>query len=339
MPNSKQPEQSLLTREVAPLTDPSLGLPSQAVRGSFWTYVAFASGKALSFVTTVILARLLVPEEFGLVGYCLVALQYLALVNLFGMDQALISRRDKLQEAANAALLLNSVTGVLLFAVAWVGAPWVAKFFRAEQVTYLLRLLAVSLPISALGAVPDALVQRELRFKARLLPEFARSFVKGGVSILLAWRGLGVLSLIIGHVAGESVGTLLVWILARWRPTLAFDTRVAREVTVFGAHIVALGILGTIFGNIDFVFVGRFLGAGALGYYTLAYRIPDLVLTNTNNVVGRVAYPLFCRLQSDFKQLRSAYFSYIRYMALLIFPAGVGLAITAAPFILIFYSA
>src|SRR5262249_7817025 len=84
---------------------------------------------------------------------------------------------------------------------------------------------------------------------------------------------------------------------------------------------------------------GRFLGAGALGYYTLAYRIPDLVLTNTNNVVGRVAYPLFCRLQSDFKQLRSAYFSYIRYMALLIFPAGVGLAITAAPFILIFYSA
>src|SRR5215813_12060688 len=96
MPNSKQPEQILLTRDGAPLTDPILGLPSQAVRGSFWTYVAFASGKALSFVTTVILARLLVPEEFGLVGYCLVALQYLALVNLFGMDQALISRRDKL---------------------------------------------------------------------------------------------------------------------------------------------------------------------------------------------------------------------------------------------------
>jgi len=320
------------------LIDSPLEMSRHALRGSLWTYLAFASGKALSFVTTVILARLLLPEELGLVGYCLIALQYLGLLNLFGMDAALISRRDRLEEAANAALLLNIATGGLLFVVAWVGAPWVARFFHAESVTHLLRLLAISLPITALGAVPDALVQRELRFKARLLPEFARSLVKGAVSVGLAWRGMGALSLIVGQIAGESSATVLVWILARWRPTLVFNARVAREVTRFGAHIVAIGILGALFGNIDFIFVGRMLGAGALGYYTLAYRIPELVLANTNVVVARVAHPLFCRLQSDAQQLRAAYFNYVRYMSLLIFPAGVGLAITAAPFILLFYS-
>src|SRR5258708_33589050 len=110
---------------------------------------------------------------------------------------------------------------------------------------------------------------------------------------------MGALSLIVGQIAGESSATVLVWILARWRPTRAFNARVAREVTRFGAHIVAIGILGALFSNIDFIFVGRILGAGALGYYTLAYRIPELVLANTNAVVARVAHPLFCRLQSD----------------------------------------
>jgi O-antigen/teichoic acid export membrane protein len=114
---------------------------------------------------------------------------------------------------------------------------------------------------------------------------------------------------------------------------------VAREMTVFGLHIVAIGLLGALFSNIDFLFVGRILGAQALGYYTLAYRIPELVLSSTNNVVARVAHPLFSRLQSSADQLRSTFVSYLRYMSLIIFPAGVGLAIITAPFILIFYSA
>lgn len=320
------------------MIDSGLDISRHAVRGSLWTYLAFICGKGLGFATTVILARLLLPEQFGLVGYCLIALQYLSLLNLFGMDAALISRQDRIQEAANAAFLLNIATGILLFGVAWAGAPWVAHFFHAEEVTHLLRLMALSLPISALGGVPDALVQRDLRFKARVLPEFSRSFVKGVVSVVLAWRGMGVMSLIIGQIAGEATATGLVWILARWRPTLAFSGPVSRQILRFGAHMVAIGLLGALFGNIDFLFVGRILGAGALGYYTLAYRIPELVIASTNMVVGRVAYPLFCRLQSDAQQLRATYFSYVRYMALLIFPAGVGLAITAGPFVMLFYS-
>lgn len=319
--------------------DQALDLSRAAVHGSLWTYLAFICGKLLSFATTVILARLLLPEQFGLVGYCLIALQYLSLLNLFGMDVALISRRDKLQEAANAALMVNIATGAVLLAAGWAGAPLIADFFDAPQVVPLFRALAVSLPLSALGAVPDALLQRELRFRARLVPEFGRSFVKGGVSVLLAWRGFGPWSLVVGQIAGEGAATAGAWILARWRPSFAFERRVTREMTVFGLHIVAISLLGALFSNIDQLFVGRILGAQALGYYAIAYRVPELVLASTNNVVARVAHPLFSRLQSSAGQLRNTFVSYLRYMSLIIFPAGVGLAIISAPFILIFYSA
>jgi O-antigen/teichoic acid export membrane protein len=320
-----------------PSAEPPVNLSREAVHGSLWVYLAFVSGKLLSFVTTVILARLLLPEQFGLVGYCLIAFQYLSLLNLFGMDVALISRRDKLQEAANAAFLGNIATGALLFGVAWVAAPSIAAFFKAPAVTPLFRALALSLPLGALGAVPDALLQRALRFKARLLPEFGRSIVKGIISVFFAWRGFGVWSLVLGHIGGEVMGTASAWVLAGWRPTLSFDSRVAREMTVFGVHIVAIGLLGALFSNVDFLFVGRILGAEALGYYTLAYRIPELVLASTNNVVARVAHPLFSRVQSSAEQLRITFISYLRYMSLIIFPAGVGLAIVTAPFIIATY--
>ena len=315
-----------------------MNLSREAIHGSLWTYLAFVSGKILSFATTVILARLLLPGQFGLVGYCLIAFQYLSLLNLFGMDVALISRRDKLQEAANAAFLVNVATGALLFGVAWALAPSIAVFFKARDVEPLFRVLALSLPLGALGAVPDALLQRALRFKARLLPEFGRSIVKGVISVFLAWRGFGVWSLVLGHIAGESAATLFAWVLAGWRPTLSFDSRVAREMTVFGVHIVAISLLGALFSNVDMLFVGRILGAEALGYYTMAYRIPELVLASTNNVVARVAHPLFSRVQSSAEQLRTTFISYLRYMSLIIFPAGVGLAIVTAPFIIIAYS-
>ena len=319
------------------LLEQPLDVSGETVRGSLWTYLSFVCGKALNFGATVILARLLLPQQFGVMGYCLLALQYLSILNFIGVD-ALISRRTELKEAANAAFIVNLVTGALLFAAAWTFAPLLARFFRTEEITPLFRLLAVSLPITALGGVPEALLQRALRFKARLLPELGRSVFKGVVSVVLAWRGFGVASLIIGQIAGELVATAAVWSLVRWRPTAVFNRRVTQEMMIYGFHIVAISLLGALFGNVDMIFVGRILGAQALGYYTLAYRIPDLVLTSTNTVVGRVAFPIFCRLQSDADELRSTFFSYIRYMSLLIFPAGAGLAITAAPFILFFYS-
>lgn len=314
-------------------------LSTQAVRSTFWAYASFASGKLLVFISTIILARLLVPEHFGLMAICLIAIQYLDILNSAGVGSALIQRRDRIEEAANAALAIGVMSGTLLFGVAWVSAPLLAAFFREDDVTTLFRALAIVIPISSIGAVPSALIQRSLRFKAKFVPDIGRSIAKGSLSILLAWQGFGVWSLVYGQIAGEIVATVVLLILARWRPTLVFDRQVTGQILRFGGHIISVGIVGALVTNVDYLVIGRVLGAAALGYYTIAYRIPELVIRNTNFVIARVAFPLLSQVQTDLPRLRHVYGSLLRYISIFAFPAGAGLALIASPFVHTFYSA
>lgn len=316
---------------------PRADLSKQAVQSTVWAYGSFVSGKLLVFISTIILVRLLLPSEFGLMGYCLIAMQYLDILNGFGVGHAIIARREQVEEAANAAIIIGLGSGLTLFALAWFGAPLLAAFFEDDRVTSLFRALAVVIPISAVGAVPSALIQRSMRFKAKFVPDIGRSIAKGGISIVLAWQGFGVWSLIIGQIAGEVVATLVLFALADWRPTRRFDRQVTREVMGFGTHIISIGIAGAIIVNLDYLLVGKVLGAAALGYYTFAYRIPELIIRNTNFVISRVAFPLLAQVQSDANALRLAYGTMLRYVALFTIPSGIGLALIAPRFIDVFF--
>jgi O-antigen/teichoic acid export membrane protein len=285
-------------------------LAQKTIKGIFWSYLAFIGGKVLTFLSTIILARLLLPEQFGLVGYCLVAIQYLDILNSAGIDSALIARRENLEEAANAAFAANILLGVVSFGLTWVVAPSVAVFFKNNEIVPLLRVLGLS-----------------------------GSFTKGLVSIVLAWLGLGVWSLVWGQLAGIVAGAVLAWILAGWRPTWRFRADATYAIATYGFHIVLLEIAGAFRNNVDYLLVGRILGAAALGYYTMAYRIPELLIRSVNIVVGNVSLPVMAMAQKDREQLHSFYFNYLRYLSLVLFPVSVGAAITAPIFIPLFLSA
>lgn len=323
----------------APAADrPRASLGAEAVRGTLWSYLSFASGKGMMFVSTVILARLLTPTQFGLIGFCLIAINYLDVINTLGMDAALVARRDRIVEAANAAFIISILIGVLLFGLAWVIAPTVARFFHEQQVTVLLRVLASVLVLGAFGMVPGSMLQRQLRFKTKMIPDLSRNVVRGGVSIVMALAGFGVWSLVWGQVAGSVVSIVLLWILVDWRPTRQFDRQVNREMLGYGGHVVAVDVVGAVSNNVDYLLIGRILGSAALGFYTLAYRIPELIIRNLHLVVSKVTFPVLSQIQTDSARLRSIYFSYLRYMALCTFPAGVGFALTAPAFVTTFYT-
>jgi lipopolysaccharide exporter len=323
------------------LSDES-GLPAnlgqKTLTGIFWSYLSFLGGKGLSFLSTLILARLLLPEQFGLVGYCLIAIQYLDILNSAGIDSALIARRENLEEAANAAFVANILLGVVCFALTWIIAPSVAVFFKDNSIVPLLRVLGLSLPLSGLGMVPDTLLQRRLRFRTKLLPDISRNFIKGVISIVLAAFGFGVWSLVWGQIAGIFTGTVLAWILAGWKPTWRFNAIATRAIAIYGFHIVMIEVLGVFRNNVDYLLVGRILGAAALGYYTLSFRIPELLIRSVNNAIGAVSLPALASMQSDIGRLHSFYFGYIRYLSMFTLPVGVGLAMTAPLFIPLFLS-
>jgi O-antigen/teichoic acid export membrane protein len=304
-------------------------LPRLVVHGSFWNYVSFISGKLLNFVTTLILARLLIPEQFGLVGYCTTAIQYFDIMNSAGINNSLLARKDKIEEAANSALVINIIMGVFSIGLSWFIAPLLADFFKAEEVTGLFRLLSVVLLINGLGLVPGTLLQRNLQFRTMSVPYIVGNLAKGVTSIVLALLNYGPWSLVWGQIVGELVSTIYVWILAKWWPTFKFDWKVTKELGGYGSHIIVIGFAGALLSNVDYIIIGRVLGAAALGIYTMAYRIPELTIGSLNSVTSRALLPLISQMQTDEEAIRSFCLNFISYITVFTFSIGVGLAMVS----------
>ena len=250
-----------------------------AVRGLVWTYASFAGSKLLVFVATVILARLLMPADFGQVAFALVVISYLDTVGDLGISEALIYKQDRVEDAANITFIISLLTGAVWFLLILAMAPLAAAFFKDPACEPILRAMAWVFVITALGNTHDALLRRDLGFKQRAIPEFAQGLIKGIGSIVLALRGWGVWSLVWGHLIGAAVSTLALWLIVPWRPRWQFAWDLARRMLRYGGQIVSVNVLGAITHHVDYLIVGRILGSAALGFYILAFRIPEVIIT------------------------------------------------------------
>lgn len=311
-----------------------MSLGRQAAQGAAWNYAAFLVSKGLVFVATLVLARLLSPEEFGLVGMALLVITVLEIFRDFGIGAALIYRQNEEERhaAANMAFWLSAGIGVTLFTLNWLLAPVVAGFFRtsspeqSELMATLLRVLGFSLLFASLGSTHDALLQKEIDYRRRMIPEVGRTLIKGVMSVALAFMGWGAWSLVIGQVVGEGVATLLLWATSSWRPSLVLERSLLKPMAGYGSQIMMSNGLGTLVADVDYFIIASLLGETALGLYTLAFRIPEMLVSNLSRAVSAVAFPVAARLQSDLGALRDAYLRMQRYMLLLLAPLGLGLA-------------
>ena len=254
------------------------------------------------------------------------------------VGSALVSRQEKFKQAANAALVISVSLSMVLFTGGFLAAPYIAQFFQEPRFVPLFRVLILSLPILAIEVVPAAILTRDLQFKKLLVPAMAKGLAKGAVSIVLALNGYGVWALVWGQVAGALAVLAGSWFMAGWRPTWEFDRDVFRRMMAYGGHIMSVGFIGTLIVNVDYILVGRILGTVALGFYTLSYRIPELIIRSINSVVGKVAFPVLAKLRVDQGYLRHVYLNYISYISIVVIPAGVGLAILSRPLILFMYT-
>jgi PST family polysaccharide transporter len=313
----------------APPRPPSLG--KQVVQGAKWNYGGFLVSKGLLFVATLILARILSPSEFGLVGMALLVITALDILRDFGIGASLIYRQRDGQAAANLAFLLSAVIGVMLFVGNWLLAPFVTVFFKTNgpeetaTVTGLVQVLGFSLLFAGLGSTQDALLQKAIDYRRRMIPEVGRTLIKGVLQVALALAGFGVWSLVWGQVIGEACATILLWTVSSWRPTRLLDRTLLRPMVNYGTQIMMVGGLGWLVADIDYLIIGRFLGDAALGLYTLAFRIPELIIRNLAQAVSNVAFPVAARFQEDKAAMRHAYLTMQHYMLAILAPLGFGL--------------
>ena len=312
-----------------------MSLRRKVSTGLFWEGGAALIGQGLSFLVSLLLARLLAPEYFGLISIATLAINSLVFFQELGFSAALIYRQDDVEAAANTAHWTIIATSIGLYLVGFLLAPLVATFFRSPEVTPVLRVLSLTIVISSLSRVSYSLLFKDLAFKKKVLPELLASLAGSVTSLLLALAGWKVWALVSGELVNASLATILVYLFYPWRPKRQFVRRLFREMFGYGKHIAVSQVL--IFGitNIDDMFVGRMLGQAALGQYGLAYKISNLPATNITRLVTRVTYPAFSFLQEDIQRMRGAFFRVVRYVGLLAFPVAVVTVIFAREFVLI----
>ena len=308
------------------MPDSSPDLAKATLRGTFWTYASFYSGKLMVFLSTVILARLLVEEEFGVAGYATVVISFLEVLSDLGIGPALIYHRDN-PKARITAFWLNIGIGILLFLVTFFGAPLVGSFFQDPRAVPVTRALALVFPISALGSIHDTLLRKELSFGRKFIPDFVKAISKGLASIILALLGFGAWSLIIGQIVGRALSVVVLWRIMPWRPSFQFAKSLVRPLLSYGLNIVSVDALGITLNNADYLLVGRFLGAAALGVYTVAFRFPDLLVMQFCDVISKVIFPVYARMREDPQALQRGFLTTTRYVSLVTVPMGLGMAL------------
>ena len=314
---------------IDPIDPPAGGLARAAAGGAVWQGLSYVLGKAVTLVMTIVLARLLTPNDFGLVALALVFITYAEVVTDLGVSHALVYFPED-DARSDTALSMTLLWSLGLVAVAMAGAPAVADFFDRPDVVPMFRVLALALLVSGVGSVPDALLRKRLRFRHRLYVILSRVGAKAVASIALAVAGAGGWAIVGGYVAGEVAWAIVGWAVVGRAPRLGSLRRdVSKPLLAYGLPAAGNALLLALVFNIDYLIVGERLGPRPLGFYTIAYRFPEVLILQALWVVSAVAFPMFSLVREDPARLERAFLTGMRLQTTYGMAAGVGMAMVA----------
>jgi PST family polysaccharide transporter len=306
-----------------------VGAPTLS-RAVTWSAIDSWGTSFFSLLVTVALARLLAPEAFGMVAMALI---YIGVVGIFveqGLGSALIQRAAIEEEHLDAVFWIATTTGVASALLSVFLAGPIAAVFRQPDLAPIIRWLSINLLLNGLQATQSAILQRELAFD-RLAKRSLLANAAGGIAgVVAAFLGLGVWSLVIQALTNGTVGTLALWDVSSWRPTFRFSIRHFQDLFGFSVHVLGNNLANVVNRRADDFLIGWLLGPVALGYYTIAYSLPLKNLMGLLvDVINRVAFPAFARVQSDPARMRRGLYAATRYTSLIAFPSFLGLMVVA----------
>jgi O-antigen/teichoic acid export membrane protein len=290
----------------------SESLKQKTVKGLGWSALDNAARYGMQFVIGIVLARLLSPDDYGLLGLVgIVTVICTALVN-GGFTTALIRKKDATEEDYNTAFICNLSMSLLLYTVIFLCAPWIAAFFEREELTALVRASSLGLIIGALGMVQQTRLTKRIDFKTQTKITIAATALSGIVGIGMALAGFGVWSLVAQQLMSQVATTLLLYIYNRWLPQFSFSKSSFHDLFGFGWKMMLSALLDAVWKELYQAVVGKFYNPATLGQYTRARHYAHLFSSNLTTVVQRVTYPVLSNIQDDKERMTSAYRRIIR---------------------------
>lgn len=312
-------------------------LSRKATSGVIWSFLAQGLNKGFTLVTIAILSRILLKSDFGLLAIATMTLNYLAIFKDLGLGSALIQHQSNIDRASDTVFTLNCLLGIALTLLTFLVSPLIASYFGEEEITIILQCLGITFFINSLGSVHLVLLRKKMDFRKKLIPDVGNALVKGVVSICMALAGFGIWSLVIGQIAGSITALCLVWRVMPWWPRLSLDTSVAGPLIRFGLSIMGTETLSVISSNLYLIVVGKVFGMSLLGVFSLAYRLPEVLIIGNLWLIAGVLFPMFSLLQSQPEKLVEGFLSSIRFVVSFTTPICFGLFIVAEPLIRVLY--
>lgn len=315
-----------------------MSLKKQAVAGMIWTYSQQFGSQFIAFMVSVILARLLLPAEFGLIGMLAIFIGIGGALFDGGLTSSLIRTKELNDDDYSTVFYFNLVCSTFLYGLLYISAPYIASFYHQPSLIFITRVYGLTFIITAFGAVQNTILTRELKFKKQAVITFPALLVGGFVGIYMAYTGFGVWSLVGSALTNASLITLLLWLTANWSPKFIFNKEKFHQHFHYGYKITISGILDIIFTNIYQIAIGRFYAASQVGFYTRANSLMMLPVGNVSGALNRVIFPIFSKVQDDIPRLKNAYKKVMQVVLFIITPLMVLMAVLAEPLIVFLFT-
>ena len=282
-------------------------LKDKTVKGVGWSAADAFLGQGVTFLVGLVLARLLTPEEYGLIGIVTIFITVMSGIVDSGFSNALIRKQDVTDTDYSTLFYFNLAVSILMFALLYAGAPWIADFFKKPELVNLVRVMGLILIIQALSLVQNTILSRRIDFKTKTKASVVSAVTSGIIGIVMAIMGFGVWSLVAQQLTKNLMYTLSLWWLNRWWPRLKISIASLSYMWSFGWKLLVSGLLDNIWKQLYQVVVGKFYSAESLGQYTRSDQYASIFSTNLTMIVQRVSYPVLSEIQDDKERMVSGY--------------------------------
>ncbi len=282
-------------------------LRNKTIKGVGWSAADAFLGQGITFIVGLVLARILSPEEYGLIGICLIFTTVLNGVVDSGFSSALIRKKDTTNDDYNTMFITNMAISIVLYIGLYFASPYISLFFDRTELTPLIRVLGIVLIINALSITQNTILTKRIDFKTKTKVSIISASISGIVGIAMAYTGYGVWALISQVLTKQLLYTLCLWIFNRWWPNFTFNWKSFRNMWGFGSKMMLSGLLDNIWKQLYQVVVGKFYSPANLGQYSRSKEYANIFSANLTSIVQRVTYPALAEIQDDKTRMVAAY--------------------------------
>ena len=311
----------------------SSSLKQKTISGMIWSSLQRFGTMGISFISNIILARLLTPEDYGCIGMLMI---FIALSNTFidgGFGSALIQKKRPTQEDYSTIFYWNIFLSIVLYTLLFFCAPLIGDFYNISLLSKVLQIQGIILIINAFSIIQANQLRKQLKFKTLAKVTLTASIVSVLTAIVMAYMGYGIWSLVVQQIVSSLITTLLYWIYSNWRPIYIFSTKSLKELFGFGSFILLSNLINTFCNNLNGLIIGKFFNASTMGYFTQAKKIENVSSTSIESVISQVTYPVLVEVKDNYERLKNVLKQFNSLLLYVITPLMMLLNLLATPII------